>query len=158
VFSTNKLQRYERLIMARSVFEELEWEPFGKVVAFGDPFWPKEYGPLSTILCTELLRLNKLFGTINNQSNQKHLGMAGKLYWLVLAQDFVRNWTAQHLGEAIDLSPAHLADLIDAARWAMEKRRRRLASPENLYRALRRFRKNPLNQTFCELASRKFQS
>ena len=134
----------EKAYKERLSFEAVEHPHLGKVVAFGNPFWPQEYGPLSGILSGEILRLKEILRKTKMVHSRKRLGLAGNICWLVFAQEFLRGWSTQQWGEALELTPSHLAELIDAGLIAAGRLRGHLTEPENIRKALAKFRRNPL--------------
>ena len=152
-----QIRSLQKACEERRIFEAVE-HPRGKVVAFGGPFWPQEYGPLSRILAKEILRLEQVLRETKKVYNMRRLGVAGKFYWLVYTQEFLRGWSTQQMGEALELTATHLAELIDAALMAAGRRPKHLTDPENIRKALANFRKNPVNQPFCRQARQRFSS
>jgi hypothetical protein len=142
----------------RTTFEKLEYPESGKaLVALGEPFWPQTCGTLSAILSAEIIRLNKLLGTVKNVFNEKRFGIFRKHYWLVQAQEFLRGWSSrQQQGEVLTLTPNQLAALIDATLAAAGQEGTEPTEPENIRKALVKFGKNPLNKIFCEQVHGRF--
>jgi hypothetical protein len=140
----------------RTAFEEIEVPQVGKVSSFRGPVWPQENVALSMILSTEILRLNKLLGQAKKVYNMRRLGVAGKFYWLLHAQEFLGSRISQHPGEVLELTPTHLADLIDAALTARKRHPKNPTDPENIRKALANFRKNPDNNVVCDLIRHQF--
>ena len=103
----------------------------------------------------ELLRLNKLLEAAKSAHNVKRLGIRGKYYWLVVAQEFARIWGTRHCGEALALVPPDLADLIDASLQVLGQRKAGPTDVDRLRKALANFRKNPKNQTLMSVLSKK---
>jgi hypothetical protein len=155
---SNQIEVLRKAYEKRAAFEEIRDPHLGSVVSFGDPFWPQGHGPLSTILSTEIIRLNKLLGQTKDVFNAKRFGISDKHYWLIYAQEFFRVWTLRHLGNVLELTPTHLADLIDAASRAVGQERTDTPEPENIRKALVNFRKNPRNKVFCELIEREYRT
>ena len=111
------LTALRRAYKARVAFEELKVPPFGKISERGNPYWAGERERLSSILCTEVLRLNAALGDVRRLYNMKRFGNArhcsGRHYRLLLAQEFVRAWSLANLQKEISLTVINLAQLID---------------------------------------------
>lgn len=148
---SKQIRALKKAYKVRTAFEELECEHFGKVVALGEPFWPKEYGPLSTILSTELLRLQSLLGKVEQLFNKKRFGVAGKHYWLIFAQENFRRWSIVQRRDVLNLTPENLAHVIDAVLKVLKQQGKELTEPDNIYKALLNFRKHPQNKKFLDL-------
>jgi hypothetical protein len=136
----------------RTAYEALASINIPQVGAFGGPgslLWPEGTPFFGDVLEAEELKLTGLLAVEKELYNDKRFGVSGNHTWLAMLEEFTAAWTKRELGIARELRPQEIAGLIEAAKvtlgWRLDRSE---VDPEDIRKAINRYRANPANARF----------
>jgi len=118
----------------------------GSLIKAGSSQWPEGAPFLADVLDSEVVRLSALLERAKRLYREKRFGVSGNHLWLVILQEFVSAWTERELGQARQLRPEEIADLVTAGKVTLGWREDRSETdPELISKAILKLRSNPTN-------------
>ena len=151
----NAVTRHIRVLRStsrkRQAFQNLKDPKLGKISDIPPLSLPREV-EFSLVIDHEVERLEELARKLRLLCNTKRLGIAGLLYHLILAQEYVSSW-GRSVGTNLSLRPGAIAELIWIIDAAAGRKKINFGLPDNLTKALTSFQNNDSNAQLLRLLS-----